>query len=44
MVNLAGGFDDWKQCNGDISVPPVDNGLIRLDHPWNPGFQEGNVC
>ena len=45
VVNLAGGFNAWKQCSNDISVPPVDNGLIRLDHPWNPGFQEAsNVC
>ncbi|MDX1352497.1 MAG: rhodanese-like domain-containing protein [Thiomicrorhabdus sp.] len=44
VVNLAGGFNAWKECNGDITIPPVDNGLIRLDHPWNPGFQEGNVC
>lgn len=40
VVNLAGGFNAWKACGGDISVPPIENGLMRCDHPWNPGFQE----
>jgi len=45
VINLAGGYNAWKQCSYPISVPPTENGLIRLDHPWNPGFQEAsNVC
>lgn len=41
VINLAGGFNEWQACGGDITVPPVDNGLIRMDHPWNPGPDAG---
>ncbi|WP_178862857.1 rhodanese-like domain-containing protein [Thiomicrorhabdus cannonii] len=41
VVNLAGGFTAWKEAGGAISVPPIENGLMRCDHPWNPGFQQG---
>ncbi|WP_051347086.1 rhodanese-like domain-containing protein [Thiomicrorhabdus chilensis] len=39
VVNLAGGFNAWKEFGGEVSVPPIENGLMRCDHPWNPGFQ-----
>lgn len=38
VVNLSGGFNAWKEFGGDISTPPIENGLIRCDHPWNPGY------
>ncbi len=41
VVNIAGGFTAWKEFGGNIATPPVDNGLIRLDHPWNPGPDAG---
>jgi rhodanese-related sulfurtransferase len=44
VLNLAGGFTEWKACNGDITVPPVDNGLIKMDHPWNPGPDAGTCA
>lgn len=40
VVNLAGGYQAWQDFGGDITVPPIENGLIRCDHPWNPGFQD----
>lgn len=40
ILNLSGGFKAWQAFGGDIETPPIENGLIRCDHPWNPGFQE----
>lgn len=37
VVNLAGGFGAWKASGGETFCPPIENGLIRCDHPWNPG-------
>lgn len=39
VVNMAGGFNAWKAFGGDVTVPPEEKGLMRCDHPWNPGFQ-----
>ncbi|MGC9386745.1 MAG: rhodanese-like domain-containing protein [Hydrogenovibrio sp.] len=40
VVNLIGGFGAWKAAGGAIETPPIEDGLIRCDHPWNPGYQE----
>lgn len=40
VVNLLGGFNAWKVFGGTISTPPIADGLIRCDHPWNPGYFE----
>lgn len=40
IVNLAGGFSAWKEACGETFCPPTENGLIRCDHPWNPGYTE----
>ena len=37
VVNLQGGFGAWKKFGGAIETPPTEGGLIRCDHPWNPG-------
>ncbi|MDG6778622.1 rhodanese-like domain-containing protein [Thiomicrorhabdus sp. zzn3] len=42
VVNLAGGFAAWKECEGNITVPPVEGSLMRCDHPWNPGYQDAS--
>lgn len=39
VINLMGGFQAWKTFGGDIETPPIENGLIHCDHPWNPGYQ-----
>ena len=38
VINLAGGFAAWKAFGGDMECPPTEDGLMRCDHPWNPGF------
>ncbi|MDX1795589.1 MAG: rhodanese-like domain-containing protein [Hydrogenovibrio sp.] len=39
VVNLLGGYSAWKASGGETYCPPIENGLIRCDHPWNPGYQ-----